>query len=262
MILDGKDESISKEMIDGIQEKFSKTALEENGQRIYIIKNAENATISAQNSMLKFLEEPGSGVTAILTTDNVNRMLPTIISRCTVLPFMPRSAKDYFDDLIHEGVNQDDAYFMSHIVKDMADLKNMYDIEGQKNTVLFEHVCGMLKQFLNCEGMKRKELSVDWEVNWSSKAKDTNISKKENLLILSSFYDLLMLYAHDVITENIDGPLWYQNVVKNSFEKKNMCCDILRIALEEKDACNRYNDLNLVLYQSLYQLGGINDTNK
>ena len=100
MILDGKDESISKEMIDGIQEKFSKTALEENGQRIYIIKNAENATISAQNSMLKFLEEPGSGVTAILTTDNVNRMLPTIISRCTVLPFMPRSAKDYFDDLI------------------------------------------------------------------------------------------------------------------------------------------------------------------
>ena len=120
----------------------------------------------------------------------------------------------------------------------------------------------MLKQFLNCEGMKRKELSVDWEVNWSSKAKDTNISKKENLLILSSFYDLLMLYAHDVITENLDGPLWYQNVVKNSFEKKKMCCDILRVALEEKDACNRYNDLNLVLYQSLYQLGGINDTNK
>ena len=71
-----------------------------------------------------------------------------------------------------------------------------------------------------------------------------------------------MLYAHDVITENLDGPLWYQNVVKNSFEKKKMCCDILRIALEEKDACNRYNDLNLVLYQSLYQLGGINDTNK
>ena len=262
MILDGKDESISKEMIDGIQEKFSKTALEENGQRIYIIKNAENATISAQNSMLKFLEEPGSGVTAILTTDNVNRMLPTIISRCTVLPFMPRSAKDYFDDLIQEGVNQEDAYFMSHIVKDMADLKNMYDIDSQKNTVLFEHVCGMLKQFLNCEGMKRKELSVDWEVNWSSKAKDTNISKKENLLILSSFYDLLMLYAHDVITENLDGPLWYQNTVKNSFEKKKMCCDILRIALEEKNACNRYNDLNLVLYQTLYQLGGINDTNK
>ena len=148
------------------------------------------------------------------------------------------------------------------LATDMADLKNMYDIDSQKNTVLFEHVCGMLKQFLNCEGMKRKELSVDWEINWSSKAKDTNISKKENLLILSSFYDLLMLYAHDVITENLDGPLWYQNVVKNSFEKKKMCCDILRIALEEKDACNRYNDLNLVLYQSLYQLGGINDTNK
>ena len=257
VILDGKEETISKDKVDEIQERFSKTALEKNGQRIYIIKNAENATIAAQNSMLKFLEEPGAGVTAILTTDNVNKLLPTIISRCTVLPFMPRSAQDYYEDLVNVGVEDDDAYFMSYIVKDMSDLKNMYDEQSEKCTTLFEHACGMLKQYLNCEGLRQEELSVDWEVNWCSKAKDTSTAKKENLLILSAFFDLMTLFCHDVISKNVKGPQWYQQAVQKYYGKEKQCAKILEIVVQEKDACNKYNDLNLVLYQTLYQLGGV-----
>ncbi len=257
IILDGKEETISKDMVDEIQEKFSKTALEKNGQRIYIIKNAENATIAAQNSMLKFLEEPGEGVTAILTTDNVNRMLPTIISRCTVLPFMPKNDQEYYSDLLQVGVKEDDAYFMSHIVKDMQDLKNMFDENEQKCTTLFDHICGMLKQYLNCEGLRKEELSVDWEVNWSSKAKDSGTSKKENLLILSGFYDLLILFCHDVICHHEQGASWYIQAVQKNYGKEEQCAKILEIALNSKDACNKYNDLHLVFYQSLYELGGV-----
>ena len=257
IILDGKEETISKDMVDEIQEKFSKTALEKNGQRIYIIKNAENATIAAQNSMLKFLEEPGVGVTAILTTDNVNRMLPTIISRCTVLPFMPKNEQDYYSDLLQVGVKEEAAYFMSHIVKDMSDLKNMYDENDQKCTTVFEHICGMLKQYLNCEGLRKEELSVDWEVNWSSKAKDSSTSKKENLLILSGFCDLLTLFCHDVITHHEQGASWYIQSIQKYYGKEEQCAKILEIALNSKDACNKYNDLHLVLYQSLYELGGV-----
>ena len=257
IILDGKDETISKDMIDEVQERFSKTALEAKGQRVYIIRNAENATISAQNSMLKFLEEPGSGVTAILTTDNVNRLLPTIISRCTVLPFMPRSIESYKQDLLDKGVQEEDAYFMSHIVKDMCDLQIMFDEEEKKTSPVFQHALGMLKQFVNAEGMYRKELSVDWEINWSSKAKDTSVAKKENRVVLSAFYDLLMLYAHDGILKNSDGPQWYRSALETAYGKEEQCTKILQIALEEKDACNKYNDLNLLVYQTLYKLGGI-----
>lgn len=257
VVLDGKEEPISKDMVDAIQEKFSKTALEANGQRVYIIKNAETASISAQNSMLKFLEEPGLGVTAILTTDNVNRLLPTIISRCTVLPFTPRSAMEYQKDLIEHGVKEQDAYFMSHIVKDMRDLNTMFLEEENKNSTMFEHAMGMFKQYLNVDGLRKEELSVDWEMNWSSKAKDTSSAKKENLIVLSAFYDLLMLYAEDVIEKNVDGPHWYQNAVLSAYGKEIQCIKILQIALEEKDACNRYNDLNLLVYQTLYKLGGV-----
>ena len=91
IILDGSKKPVSKDDVDSIQERFSRTALENSeGRRVYIIENAETASASAQNSMLKFLEEPGRGVTAILTTDNAARLLPTIISRCTILPFVPQ----------------------------------------------------------------------------------------------------------------------------------------------------------------------------
>ena len=170
---------------------------------------------------------------------------------------MPRSIEAYKQDLLDKGVCEDDAYFMSHIVKDMRDLNGMFDEAEKKTTPVFQHVLGMLKQFLNAEGMYRKELSVDWEVNWSSKAKDTSSAKKENLVVLSAFYDLLMLYAHDVILKHSDGPQWYRSAVEAAYGKEEQCTKILQIALEEKDACNKYNDLNLLVYQTLYKLGGI-----
>ena len=144
IVLDGKKKAISKEMVDSIQEQFSKTSLEgKEGKRVYIIQNAETASISAQNSMLKFLEEPGSGVTAILTTDNINRLLPTIVSRCTVLPFLPQSAQQYYQDAVDAGIPAEDAYLVSHIIRDPSQLMEFYESE------LYQKAVMMLKQFLN-----------------------------------------------------------------------------------------------------------------
>lgn len=255
IVLDGSQETISKTMIDELQEKFSKTALEENGQKVYIIRNAENATVAAQNSMLKFLEEPGSGITAILTTDNMNKMLPTIISRCTQLPFLPSTPDVYYKNVLSCGVKEEDAYFMSHIVKDLKDLPTMYNAKEEHPTTVFEHAISMLKQFLNVDGLREEEFSVDWEVNWSSKAKDAASAKKENLLLLNAFFELVMLYCRDAIEEKKVGVKWYQEALEKS--DKNTCILYLGIALQGKDACNKYNDLNLVFYQFLYRVGGI-----
>ena len=48
---------ISKEQIVELQEEFSKTSLVE-GNRIYIVDGIDKASVSAQNSLLKFIEEP------------------------------------------------------------------------------------------------------------------------------------------------------------------------------------------------------------
>jgi DNA polymerase-3 subunit delta' len=81
-------QSIKKGQIEALQEEFSKTGVESN-QKLYIIEHADKMTANAANSLLKFLEEPRPGTTAILLTEQYHRMLTTIISRCQVLSFKP-----------------------------------------------------------------------------------------------------------------------------------------------------------------------------
>ncbi len=51
-------------------------------KKIYVLKNFEQATVQAQNKLLKTLEEPPKSVVFVITTSNENGVLPTIRSRC------------------------------------------------------------------------------------------------------------------------------------------------------------------------------------
>jgi len=61
------------------------------GKKVYIIEDAQKMTIQSQNSLLKTLEEPPYYVVIILTTNNINALLPTIISRCSIKKFFRNS---------------------------------------------------------------------------------------------------------------------------------------------------------------------------
>lgn len=74
---------IKKEQTDELQEMFSMKSLSR--RKVYIINGVENLNISASNSILKFLEEPEDGIVAILITDNIYKVLGTIVSRCQVV---------------------------------------------------------------------------------------------------------------------------------------------------------------------------------
>lgn len=63
------------------------------GKKIYIIPNAERMTEQAANALLKTIEEPPEYALFLLLTDNVYRMLPTILSRCVQIKFRPVSTK-------------------------------------------------------------------------------------------------------------------------------------------------------------------------
>lgn len=53
-------------------------------RKVYIIRDAQNMTVQAQNAFLKLLEEPPKHVVFILTADNRAKLLETIISRVAV----------------------------------------------------------------------------------------------------------------------------------------------------------------------------------
>jgi DNA polymerase-3 subunit delta' len=63
--------------------------------KVFIVEQAELMNAQAQNAMLKTLEEPAGRTLIILLTDQPGMLLPTVRSRCQLIPF---AALD--DDLV------------------------------------------------------------------------------------------------------------------------------------------------------------------
>lgn len=130
IVLDGSAKSIKKEEVGDIEEQFEKTAFESKGKMIYILHLVENMSVEAINSILKFLEEPGSEIYAFLTTNNENSVLPTIISRCQLLRLKLTSRNEVIEDAMSLNVPQDDAELLSYFYND-GEL--IYDILNNKD---------------------------------------------------------------------------------------------------------------------------------
>ena len=58
-------------------------------RRVWVVIEPERLNVEAANTFLKSLEEPPSHVHFILVSDEPERVLPTIISRCQVIEFQP-----------------------------------------------------------------------------------------------------------------------------------------------------------------------------
>lgn len=83
-IIESTGSVIKKEQLLELQNDFSLSSIE-GKYRIYIIKDCDKMNKQASNCLLKFLEEPVSGVIAILLTNNFSKLLSTIISRCQII---------------------------------------------------------------------------------------------------------------------------------------------------------------------------------
>ena len=67
--------------IRGLIEWVAQTS-QQGGQKICVISPAHRMNVQAANSLLKCLEEPPKATTIVLISDEPNRLLPTIRSRC------------------------------------------------------------------------------------------------------------------------------------------------------------------------------------
>jgi len=64
---------------------FLKKLSYDHQNKVVLIKNAQNLDILHQNTLLKNIEEPGVNNYFILTTSNLSKIIPTIISRCHLI---------------------------------------------------------------------------------------------------------------------------------------------------------------------------------
>lgn len=81
--------------------------------KIALISDAQDLNESAQNALLKILEEPAKKTILILIAQDSSLLLPTIVSRCQQVVFKPVNNQKIFDHLISLGANRDQANELS-----------------------------------------------------------------------------------------------------------------------------------------------------
>lgn len=80
--------------------------------KIYIVDDVQLMNPQAQNAILKTIEEPPEYGIIILLTTNIDRLLPTLLSRCITLNLKPVREIDVMDYLMDKvGVDRSTAYF-------------------------------------------------------------------------------------------------------------------------------------------------------
>ncbi|MEH7416756.1 DNA polymerase III subunit delta' [Neobacillus drentensis] len=112
--------SIKVEQIRNLQAEFSKKGVESQN-KVYVISHADKMSVSASNSLLKFLEEPNPGTVAFLLTEQVQQLLPTILSRCQVLVFQPLAPQMMIKQLIENGVHPAKAPLLAQLTNNLEE---------------------------------------------------------------------------------------------------------------------------------------------
>lgn len=175
---DGKETSIKKGDIEYIQDTFKKSSLEGKA-KIYIIENIESATKEAMNTLLKMLEEPTSGIYAIFTTNNISRVLPTILSRCQVIDIKPDSKEVIYKALIKSNIPEEAAKILTYLSASEEEAKNLYDER-------FEYMQTEVINFIEDLYTKRVNLIINVQTNLLKNYKERDdIKLFLNMLVLA-----------------------------------------------------------------------------
>ena len=121
-IINPSGEYIKKEQIIDLQNEFGLTS---DDKRIFIINEADKLTSSSANSLLKFLEEMGENTYGVLITENENRILPTIKSRCQVINFAPINRIEILNDLEERGINLETSHIIATLTYNIEEARKM-----------------------------------------------------------------------------------------------------------------------------------------
>ena len=123
--------NIKIEQIRQMQSKVIEKPIISN-KKVYIINDAQNMTVEAQNCLLKTLEEPPEYITIILIASNENNLLSTIKSRCTIIHFDKienKELKEYATNVIGiSNVNENIINIFQGSIGKAIRLKDKLDI--------------------------------------------------------------------------------------------------------------------------------------
>ena len=198
---------IKKEQLLEMMEKFSNKSAYGTYQ-IYVIHHAEMLNLSSANTILKFLEEPENNIIAVLLSTNRYKVLPTILSRCTVM-----TLKQEKSNMIDVNDNQ-------ILIK----LLNNLLIDTEPLIILFNDYYESLFQTkeLSLDTLKKISKILQYYIqtndlsSLSIKSSDINLNKFQLLEIVSIIDEFSVKLQY-----NVNIKLWLDSLLIKLTEVKN-----------------------------------------
>lgn len=153
-------------------------------RNIIIITEVERMRAEGSNAFLKLLEEPPPNLMFILTTDSINRLLPTITSRCQLIKCAPLTNSDIVDGLIRiDGAEKEDAEFLARISNGNYSITRFYDIKTLRETR--DEIIAFLRHSYSMDATNIIKTSMKWQ-------KDLNVEGQVGIL------NLLEIFIRDI----------------------------------------------------------------
>ncbi|MFW5984719.1 MAG: DNA polymerase III subunit delta' [Halanaerobiaceae bacterium] len=113
--------------------------------KVYIIDSADRMTPEAANSLLQTLEEPPEYAVLILLAEEINQLLPTIISRCQQIYFYNVAREKIKDSLVKRGLTEEKAHLFSRLA-DGSPGRARELVEDEQFMEYREDVLGFIKE--------------------------------------------------------------------------------------------------------------------
>lgn len=176
-------QSIKNEQIDYLRKEFSYSSLEST-RKIYIIEDAQAMTNQAANRLLKFLEEPLIETMAILLTDNIQGMIPTIRSRCQIIDLKPLDTNLLQKEMMNADLSEEQSKIMSAITYNIDEAIELTEDENYQEIITLSK--GMIKAIVTDYDNRFIYLHQNWLKEITDR-KDTEYGLD---LILLGFKDI------------------------------------------------------------------------
>lgn len=208
LYIEPSNDSIRKEKVEELIHEFSMSSMD-GDTKVYIIHEADKMNTSAENSLLKFLEEPHPNHYAFLTTTNYKKLLPTIVSRCQLIHFKPVPKEYLLDKLSDCGIDLDISYVVSFLTTEL-DVALKYIEEGKVTNFLT-----VAKKIVN-KDLKNKDPYVEY---YRNKVLFLEEKDKEYHRL---FLDILILMYQELLKKAMNEEVVYFKEDLNIEEANNI----------------------------------------
>lgn len=192
-ILKQDETNITKDIIKDLLNKLSTTS-QFNNKKVYIIDKTEYLSDTIFNAILKTLEEPKEGIYAILISNNIDAVKPTIISRCQKIFLTSSSDKLEFTEELEEITTDLINSIEENGPKTIAKNYKMYNIINDRDKFI-----QVLKTMMNEYHKVLKSIIEEKEVEFLNKKilENNNLSSILNkMLVIDNTINLMQNYLN------------------------------------------------------------------